>query len=81
MSRCTAFPSTTLLFHCISDHRLLALFAIAAISPQVWVILVPPLADLEFRLNSCEARWEATGAIFYEKRMLPVYKLLDTKLV
>ena len=36
---------------------------------------------LEFRLNSCEARWKAMRTIFYGKRVSPVYKALDAKLV
>jgi hypothetical protein len=36
---------------------------------------------LEFRLIACEARWGATRAVFDENRVIPVYKLLDTKLV
>jgi hypothetical protein len=36
---------------------------------------------LEFRLNSCEARWEAGRAIFYENCGRLVYKRFDAKSV
>ena len=37
--------------------------------------------QLEFRLISCEARWEAARAVFDENCVIPVYKPVDTKLV
>ncbi len=48
---------------------------------DVMINCILSLHHLEFRLNACEARWEAARAMFYENRINLVYKPLDTKLV
>ena len=36
--------------------------------------------QLECRLNSCEARWEAVRTIFYGNSVIPIYGSLDAEI-